>query len=92
MILIDTPPMLQMTDARLAGRLADAVILVTRAGQTTGESVTVATARFAEDQTRVIGTILNDWNPQEAPKRHYLTPNYYLTNNDEEINVEPSKG
>jgi len=31
-VIVDTPPMLQMPDARIAGRIANALILVTRAG------------------------------------------------------------
>src|SRR6266849_7089835 len=38
MVLIDAPPMIHLADARVLGRLADGVILVIRAGQTTTES------------------------------------------------------
>lgn len=62
MVLIDTPPVLQVTDARIMGRLADAVVLVTRAGRTTRDAVIAVKQRFLEDGTRVLGTILNDWN------------------------------
>jgi polysaccharide biosynthesis transport protein len=64
MVLIDTPPMLQMPDARVVGRMADGVILVTRAGKTTRDAATAARQRFSEDQIRVLGTILNDWDPR----------------------------
>jgi capsular exopolysaccharide synthesis family protein len=76
-VIIDTPPMLQMTDARVVGRLADAVILVTRAGKTTREAAMAAYQRFAEDKTRVLGTILNDWNPKTAPGGYYGYYNGY---------------
>jgi capsular exopolysaccharide synthesis family protein len=71
MVIIDTPPMLQMPDARVLGRSADAVILVTRAGQTTMDAVITANQRFANDGTRVLGTILNDWNPKSSASGHY---------------------
>lgn len=71
MVLIDTPPMLQMTDARLVGRLADAVVLVARAGQTTRDAILAAYQRFSEDRIRVLGTILNDWDPKRAPGGYY---------------------
>jgi capsular exopolysaccharide synthesis family protein len=71
MILIDTPPVLQMTDARIIGRLADAVILVARAGQTTRDSLGIAKDRFADDRTRVLGTILNDWDPKRSGSGYY---------------------
>jgi capsular exopolysaccharide synthesis family protein len=71
MVIIDTPPMLQMPDARVLGRLADAVILVTRAGQTTRDAAMAASQRFEEDGTRVLGTILNDWNPKSSPGGYY---------------------
>jgi capsular exopolysaccharide synthesis family protein len=71
MVLVDTPPMLTMTDARVAGRCADAVIVVTRAGRTTREAALAAHQRFAEDRIPVLGTILNDWDPSKSPSGYY---------------------
>jgi Mrp family chromosome partitioning ATPase len=65
-VLIDTPPMLNMSDARVLGRFADGVIVVMRAGRTTRDAVQASVQRLEEDGTKVLGTILNDWNP----KRH----------------------
>ena len=74
MIMIDAPPMIHLADARVLGRLADGVILVVRAGQTTTESALFATQRFAEDGTRVMGTVLNSWDPSSG--RHYGYESY----------------
>ncbi len=70
-ILIDTPPMLHIPDARVLGRLADAVILVVRANRTTRDATRAAYQRLAEDGTPVLGTILNDWNPKRTPGYGY---------------------
>jgi len=70
-IFIDTPPMLQIPDARLLGRMADRVILVVRAGKTTRDATLAARQRFLEDGTPVMGTILNDWNPKRSPNGYY---------------------
>ena len=67
LVLIDTPPVLPFADARIFGKLADAVILVVRSGRTTRELALAAKARFVEDGLPVFGTILNDWNGKEAP-------------------------
>jgi polysaccharide biosynthesis transport protein len=58
-VLIDSPPMMGMADARLLSRVADGVILICRAGETSPEQLTEAKERLAEDGTPVIGTILN---------------------------------
>jgi succinoglycan biosynthesis transport protein ExoP len=71
MILVDTPPMLSMSDSRIAGRLADAVVLVARVGQTTKEAAVAAHQRFADDRIKVLGTILNDWDPRKSPDGYY---------------------
>jgi capsular exopolysaccharide synthesis family protein len=71
MILVDAPPMLQMTDARVAGRLADAVVLVSRAGKTTRDALIAARDRFVEDRIRVLGVVLNDWNPRKTLNGYY---------------------
>jgi capsular exopolysaccharide synthesis family protein len=76
MILIDTPPALQMTDARVAGRLADAVVLVARANKTTRDALLTVKKRFADDRIRVIGSILNDWDSKNARASYYKAAYY----------------
>src|SRR5947209_13554446 len=48
-ILIDTPPMLYVSDARVLGRLADSALLVIRAGQTTRDAAVTAKQRILDD-------------------------------------------
>ncbi len=76
-ILIDTPPMLQIPDARVLGRIADKVILVVRAGKTTRDAAVAARQRFSEDGTKLLGTILNDWNPKHSTTGYYGYYNGY---------------
>jgi capsular exopolysaccharide synthesis family protein len=76
-ILIDTPPMLQIPDARVLGRLSDRVILVIRAGKTTRDAAQAALQRFQEDGANVLGTVLNDWNPKNATGGYYGYYNGY---------------
>ncbi len=71
MVLVDAPPMIHLADARVLGRLADGVILVIRAGQTPMQSAVLASQRFAEDGTRVLGTVLNNWDPGKGPSYQY---------------------
>jgi capsular exopolysaccharide synthesis family protein len=80
-VLIDTAPMLQIPDARVIGRMADAVILVFRAGLTTREAALAATQLFEGDGTRVLGTILNDWNPRAGNSSYATAYSYYYHNN-----------
>ena len=62
-ILIDTPPMMQVSDARVLALMADAVVLVVRAGQTTRDTAKAAVERLTEDGSHVLGTVLNGWDP-----------------------------
>jgi polysaccharide biosynthesis transport protein len=64
-VLIDSPPMLHIADARLLAKHADTVLLVLRAGRTTRAAATTARQKFAADGTPVLGTILTDWNPDQ---------------------------
>ena len=73
-ILLDTAPTLNMFDARVVARLADAVILVLRLGQTTKDTALAAMRRLSEDGTHVLGLILNDWDPKRAQGH---TTSYY---------------
>lgn len=82
-VLVDTPPMLTMPDARVVGRLSDGVVLVLRSRQTTRDAAQAAAQKLAEDGTVVVGTILNDWDPAATSggyygyHRYYYRPGYY---------------
>ena len=66
MILLDTPPMMMIPDARLIGKMASAILLVVRAKKTSRDSAVAAHMRLKEDGIKVLGTILNDWNPKHS--------------------------
>lgn len=63
-VLIDTHPMLHLPDARAIGHVVDGVVFVVRSGKTTRDTLLSARDRFAQDDIRVLGSILNDWNPK----------------------------
>ena len=70
-VIIDTPPMLNMPDARVLGRFADGVILVVRSAETMRDAAVAAKQRLTEDGTRVLGTILNQWDPRQTNQYNY---------------------
>jgi len=65
-VLIDTPPSLQFADARIAGSLADGLILVVRSGLTQRDSAMAATQQLREDGIPIVGAVLNDWDPKKS--------------------------
>jgi len=72
-VLIDSPPVMYISDARVLGRLAGAAILVIRAGQTTRDAAVSTKQRLVDDGIAVLGTVLNRWEPKS--KHQY--ENYY---------------
>jgi Mrp family chromosome partitioning ATPase len=70
-ILIDTPPLLQVADARLFSRIADGAVMVVRARHTSVEALAAARRPLAADDSRVLGLVLNDWDMQSSLRSHY---------------------
>ena len=70
-VIIDTPPMVNIADARILARLGDALVLVVRSGVTTRDAAQLAKARFADDGTPILGAILNFWNPKTPGFAYY---------------------
>ena len=58
MIVIDTPPLLPVTDAAVASRLADGAIVVVRYGKTTRHQLATALRSLTAVDARVLGTVL----------------------------------
>jgi len=74
-IIIDTPPMTNIADARIIGRYADALALVVRSGVTSRDAALLARSRFADDGIPILGTLLNFWNP-DTPGYSYYNAGY----------------
>ena len=90
-ILIDSAPVLAVTDAVDLARAADGVLLVARHGVTGYEVIQRAQAAFR--QTRVLGVVLNAAKHLN-PKTHYYYSNYYQEPgraDDDSVNKDRSK-
>jgi capsular exopolysaccharide synthesis family protein len=70
-VIVDAPPILNVADARIIGRLADGVILVVRAQVTDKRRAMAAYQRISSDGLKLIGTVLNDWNPSKSHLKNY---------------------
>ncbi len=60
-ILIDTPSLQELPDARVLGRMSDGIILVVQSGETDRHDAKAATTRLQQDGIHVLGTVLNHW-------------------------------
>jgi len=58
-ILFDTPPLLAVSDALAMGLMADAIILITRAGQTPIPAIKQAKQKLDSHKLKCLGVILN---------------------------------
>jgi Mrp family chromosome partitioning ATPase len=59
-VVIDTPPVNLLADAGVLGAVADAVLLVARAGHTQAGDVQYAMEQLDGMRVPVVGTLLND--------------------------------
>lgn len=76
-VLVDTPPLLSVPEARVMARLADGVVLVVRADSTPLDAAMAAENYVREDGGTVIGTILNDASQSHtAYYSGYASANY----------------
>jgi len=60
LVVIDTPPILAVTDGAIISRLAGVTLMVLRAGQHPMREVMLALKRFAQSGVRPAGLVLND--------------------------------
>ncbi|HXJ23378.1 MAG TPA: polysaccharide biosynthesis tyrosine autokinase, partial [Polyangia bacterium] len=77
-IILDSPPTSAVTDPAVLGNLADGVILVVKAGETTRDAATHARRQLATAKARLVGVVVNliDFsNPAYGYEYYYR--NYY---------------
>ncbi len=59
-VVIDSPPVLPVTDARVLGSMVDATVLVVRAGVTSRKAATVARDGLVRTNADLVGFVAND--------------------------------
>jgi tyrosine-protein kinase Etk/Wzc len=69
LVVIDAPPLNMVTDAAVLSRHADGVLVVARAGVTQQTALAYTFDQLAAVNAPVLGSILNDADPQR--ERHY---------------------
>ncbi|MBM3071064.1 polysaccharide biosynthesis tyrosine autokinase [Lelliottia sp. RWM.1] len=60
MVIVDTPPVLAVTDATVVGRMGALTILIARHGMTSVKEIEISMKRLHQAGVEVSGTILND--------------------------------
>jgi tyrosine-protein kinase Etk/Wzc len=76
-IILDTPPVVAVTDALILGRLADATLLVARADVTRTDALVRAVESVERSGSRFLGVILNNFNVSNAYGSYYRYYQYY---------------
>jgi capsular exopolysaccharide synthesis family protein len=79
LVVVDTPPVLRVSDARALSRHGDGVVLVLRAGHSKLKAAIASANVLTQDGSRILGTVLNDWDPRTGGSEHFYD-SYYEAN------------
>jgi polysaccharide biosynthesis transport protein len=71
LVLVDSPPVLPVTDAMVLSNYADGTLLVVAAGQTRRAELRRVAERFAQAKSAVVGIVLNEVTKQSGYDSSY---------------------
>lgn len=71
LVIIDTPPVLAVTDAAIIGREASSALMVVRYGMNTLKEVQHAIRRFEQSGVKIRGTVLNGIERRAGAEGYY---------------------
>ena len=78
MIFLDTPPLMAVSDARIAAQICDYVLFLVR-WETTGRELAVNSLRLLRDLRKNIGVVLSQVNVRRHSKYGYGDYGYYYS-------------
>lgn len=77
LVIVDTPPLLAVTDAALVGAMVDGIVFTLHAGRVLRDEARASTDRLRQSGVRVLGTVLNRYQPGKAADgKHYYYYQY----------------
>ncbi len=84
MVLLDSPPVIAVTDAQVLASQVDGVLLVVKSGDAQMEAVQRAKSSISHTGGRLLGVVLNDFRPQHmyGSYYYYYYDNYYGKDDD----------
>ncbi len=87
LVVIDSPPIIAVTDSEILSRIADASILVASAGETDGELLSKAAELMDHENKSFIGVVLNKFSYRSGYGSYYKYY-YYYSHNKENAKVK----
>lgn len=90
-VIIDTPPVLAVTDAVVLSTRVDSVLLVARSGSTRQSQLKHAVLRLREVNANISGVVLNRINKQSGEYYHYYK-SYYPSDSDKGDKTKEAAG
>ncbi len=90
-IILDSPPMLSITDASIVSSLADATVLVLAYGETTREEAQRVHQQLQMAKANVIGVIINGIPPHLDPYGYYGYYGYYHEDREDKKSKKKEK-
>ncbi|MGK0298267.1 MAG: succinoglycan biosynthesis transport protein ExoP [Gammaproteobacteria bacterium] len=76
-IIIDSAPVVAVSDALVLARIADGLVFVVKADETTIQLAKMGVKRLLELDAHIIGTVLNQVSPKKKSKYGDYDSNYY---------------
>ncbi len=76
-VILDSPPLLSVTDATILGRMVDGVILIVKAGHTGGKMAVFCQEKLKQVNAHFIGIILNRVDIHRGINYYYYYSQYY---------------
>jgi capsular exopolysaccharide synthesis family protein len=77
LVIVDTPPLLAVTDASVVGTMVDGIVFCLHAGRVLREQATASCDRLRQSGVRLLGTVLNRYVPGKAGEgKHYYYYQY----------------
>jgi capsular exopolysaccharide synthesis family protein len=89
-VLVDSPPMLHITDARILAGHASRTILIFRSGVTKRANAEAVRNMLHRDRVRISGCVLNDFNPRREGQGAYYSGYYEYRGTGAEREVRAS--